>query len=181
MRLTEGTIAGLFLVESPQHRDERGSFVRVYCRDAFHDAGINFDPMQSNLSTNTHLHTLRGLHFQHPPFAEAKLVRCVAGRVWDVAVDLRPGPGFGQWQAEELSAERANAVYLPEGLAHGFLTLTSEAVILYEMGCAHVPGKAAGIRWDDPDLQISWPSQPCLMSPADAAWPLLQDFRHDRA
>lgn len=181
MKLTESAIAGMFTVESPVHRDDRGSFVRAYCRDAFREAGITFDPVQSNLSTNPHLHTLRGLHFQHPPYAEAKLVRCVAGRIWDVAVDLRPGPGHGQWQAIELSAEKANALYLPQGLAHGFLTLSPDAIVLYEMASAYVPGKAAGIRWDDPQLRISWPAPPALMSPADAIWPQLRDLLYDHS
>ena len=181
MKLTETTIAGMFTVESPVQRDDRGSFVRAYCRDAFREAGVRFESVQSNLSTNPHLHTLRGLHFQHAPFAEAKLVRCVAGRIWDVAVDLRPGPGHGRWQAFELSAANATALYLPQGLAHGFLTLSPDAVVLYDMGSAYVPGKAAGIRWDDAQLRISWPARPALMSPADAAWPYLRDISHDHS
>ncbi|TDX24126.1 dTDP-4-dehydrorhamnose 3,5-epimerase [Rhodovulum visakhapatnamense] len=175
MRLTEGDLPGLYLVESPVHADARGSFARAWCRDTFRAAGIDFDPVQANLSTNTARHTLRGLHYQDPPYAEAKLVRCVAGRIWDVAVDLRPGPGYGRWQAVELSAERANALFLPEGLAHGFLTLTPGAVVLYHMGAAHVPGQARGIRWDDPDLAIAWPAPPEMMSEADRTWPGLAE------
>ncbi|MBL3569039.1 dTDP-4-dehydrorhamnose 3,5-epimerase [Rhodovulum sulfidophilum] len=175
MRLTEGDLPGLYLVESPVHADARGSFARAWCRDTFRAAGIDFDPVQANLSANTARHTLRGLHYQDPPYAEAKLVRCVAGRIWDVAVDLRPGPGYGRWQAVELSAERANALFLPEGLAHGFLTLTPGAVVLYHMGAAHVPGQARGIRWDDPDLAIAWPAPPEVMSEADRAWPGLAE------
>ncbi|MFZ1469358.1 MAG: dTDP-4-dehydrorhamnose 3,5-epimerase family protein [Paracoccaceae bacterium] len=173
MKLTEGIIPGLFTIESPVHRDDRGGFTRACCRDTFREAGITFAPVQSNLSANTHLHTRRGLHFQQPPIAWAKLVRWVAGRIRDVAVDLRAGPGFGKSQAVDLSAASADAVYLPKRLAHDFLTLTPYAVILYKMASAHVPGKAAGIPWNDSDLRISWPAHPDLISPSDAIWPLL--------
>lgn len=175
MKLTAGRIPGLFTVDSPRHEDPRGSFQRAWCRDSFREAGVDFDPVQGNISENTALHTLRGLHFQRPPHAEAKLVRCISGRVWDVAVDLRRGPGFGRWEAVELDAARGNAVFLPEGLAHGFLTLTPGAVILYAMGRSHVPGRSEGIRWDDPSLEIPWPFPPAVLSDADAGLPSLRD------
>lgn len=171
-------LPGMVEIAGAPHNDDRGSFVRIYCRDAFTAAGIDFHPVQASLSTNTRRHTLRGLHYQPAPHAEAKLVRCVAGAVFDVAVDLRPGPGFGRWHAVTLSAEEANAVFLPEGVAHGFLTMTDGAVLQYHMDRAHVPGHAAGLRWDDPDLSIPWPATPAVMSEADRRWPRLRDLAH---
>ena len=169
-------IPGVVEIEADPHKDERGAFVRLYCPEEFAQAGIDFTPTQVNLSTNARALTLRGLHYQVPPHAEAKLVRAVAGRVWDVAVDLRPGAGRGQWHAVELDAARMNAVFLPEGVAHGFLTLTEGAAVLYQMGRLFVPGHGRGIRWDDPDLAIAWPAAPCVISRADRAWPLWREL-----
>jgi len=176
MRFAETPIPGMFEVMTDIHRDERGGFARLYCRDSFDAAGIAFEPVQDSLSLNRRRHTLRGLHFQSPPHAEAKLVRCLRGRVFDVAVDLRPGPGYGRWHAVTLDARRMSAAFLPAGLAHGFLTLTADAAVLYHIDRAHVPGKGRGLAWDDPDLAIAWPSPPALMSAADRAWPRLRDL-----
>jgi dTDP-4-dehydrorhamnose 3,5-epimerase len=175
MNFTATPIPGVVEIATTPHSDARGSFARLFCPDEFAAAGIVFTPNQINLSTNPRRHTLRGLHFQHPPFAEAKLVRAVVGQVWDVAVDLRPGPGFGRWHGMVLDAGAMNAVFLPEGVAHGFLTLCDGAQVLYQMGRAHVPGKATGVRWDDPALGIEWPAAPALIGDADLAWPLLAD------
>ena len=171
MILTETPLPGVFEIAATPHRDDRGAFARLYCPKVFADHGIDFTSTQINLSTNTRTHTLRGLHFQAPPHAEAKLVRCIKGQVWDVAVDLRPGPTQGHWHAVTLDAARMNGVFLPEGVAHGFLTLTEGAEVLYQMGRPYVPGQAKGIRWDDPDLAITWPAPPATLSEADAAWP----------
>lgn len=172
MNILPTALPGLLTVEVRPHQDVRGQFARIYCHDTFRAAGVNFQPVQANLSTNIHVHTLRGLHFQVSDQAEEKLVRCVAGRVWDVAVDLRPGPGRGKWLAVELSAERMNGIYIPKGFAHGFLSLTPRAVVQYMMAPAYVPGHARGIRWDDPDLAIDWPAPAAVISDADAALPL---------
>jgi dTDP-4-dehydrorhamnose 3,5-epimerase len=171
MIFSETPIPGVFEIGAQPHSDARGIFARLYCPEEFAHAGIAFTSTQVNLSTNLRRHTLRGLHFQSPPHAEAKLVRCIAGTVWDVAVDLRPGPGQGRWHAVELDAERMNAVFLPDGIAHGFLTLTDGAQVLYQMGRLHEPGHGRGIRWDDPDLAIAWPGDPEVISDADRAWP----------
>lgn len=168
-------IPGVVVVTATPHRDARGSFARLYCPDEFAAAGIEFAPTQINLSVNPLRLTLRGLHFQHPPFAEAKLVRAVVGQVWDVAVDLRPGPGFGRWHGVVLDAAVMTAVFLPEGVAHGFLTLSDGAEVLYQMGRSYLPGKAQGLRWDDPALGIVWPAAPALIGDADRGWPLLAD------
>lgn len=168
-------LRGVVEVEAAPNHDDRGAFARLYCPAEFAEAGIAFAPSQVNLSTNTRALTLRGLHYQEPPYAEAKLVRAVAGRVWDVAVDLRPGPGRGRWHAVELDAGRMNAVFLPEGVAHGFLTLTEGAAVLYQMGRMFEPGHGRGIRWDDPDLAIAWPAAPAVISEADRSWPLWRE------
>lgn len=175
MNFSATPIPGVVEIATSPHHDPRGSFARLYCPDEFAAAGIAFTTSQINLSANPLRHTLRGLHFQHPPDAEAKLVRAVVGQVWDVAVDLRPGPGFGRWHAVVLDAAAMNAVFLPEGVAHGFLTLSDGAQVLYQMGSRHVPGKAAGLRWDDPALGINWPAAPALIGDADRGWPLLAD------
>lgn len=168
-------LPGVMRVEPRPHGDDRGLFARLYCPREFADAGIDFTPSQVNLSTNTHARTLRGLHFQNPPHAEAKLVRVVRGRAWDVAVDLRPGPTFGRWTALELSAGRMNALFLPEGIAHGFLTLEPETHILYQMGRNFVPGQSDGLCWDDPGLGIDWPAAPEIIADKDRKWPRLAD------
>lgn len=157
------------------HADARGVFARAFCVDAFADAGLDFVPVQSNLSTNGAL-TLRGLHYQAAPHAEKKLVRAVSGRAFDVAVDLRSGPTFGKWHAVELCADEMNAIFIPEGFAHGFLALEPNTTLLYQMSPSYVGGHGAGLRWDDPDIGIDWPFAPKLMSDADKALPTLAQF-----
>ena len=174
MIIAETPLPGVFELTTVPNKDDRGAFARLYCPTAFAEAGIEFTSTQINLSQNIHKGTLRGLHFQDPPHAEAKLVRCINGAVWDVAVDLRPGATFGHWHAVTLSAEAINAVFLPEGIAHGFLTLTEGAEVIYQMGRDYVPGHAKGIKWDDPDLSIRWPAEPRVLSNADANWPSWQ-------
>lgn len=166
-------LPGLFELEATAHSDERGTFVRAFCAEAFQKAGIDFQPVQTSLSTNTAALTLRGLHYQRAPHAEAKLVRVVSGRAFDVAVDLRPGPTFRHWHGVELSAGRMNAIYIPKGFAHGFLTLEPETTLLYHIAPAYMPGHAAGIRWDDQALSIRWPEVPRVISETDSAYPNL--------
>ena len=173
MEFRETALPGVFEVDTTPHGDERGLFARLYCPDAFAKAGIDFTPTQVNLSTNPIAGTLRGMHFQKPPFAEAKLVRVIQGAAWDVVVDLRPGPTFGKWVAAELRADNLRALYLPEGVAHGFLTLSAETHILYQMGRSYVPGHADGVRWDDQVLGIDWPSAPQVIADKDLEWPNL--------
>lgn len=170
-------LPGVMRIDATPHGDDRGRFARLYCPVEFADAGIDFAPTQVNLSTNTERLTLRGMHFQNPPHTEAKLVRVIRGRAWDVVVDLRPGPGFARWIALELSAERLNAVFLPEGVAHGFLTLEPDTQILYQMGRNYVPGQADGVPWDDPTLAIDWPELPVVISDQDRNWSPLADRR----
>ena len=130
-----------------------------------------------NLSGNLSAHTLRGMHYQNAPFSEAKLVRCVSGSAYDVVVDIRPGSQtFGQWQAFTLVAKELNAVFIPQGCAHGFLTLEDNTAIQYQMGRAFEPGQARGFRWDDALFSIDWPYNPGVISDADKNWP---DFKAD--
>ena len=169
-------LSGLIEIEATPHKDARGSFFRAFCPEEFAAAGIDFVPAQTNISTNVAAGTLRGVHFQKSGHAEAKLVRAVSGRAFDVAVDLRPGPDFGKWHAVELSAVRMNAIFIPAGFGHGFMTLEPDTVLLYQMSPMFVPGFGAGLRWNDPALAIDWPMPPAVMSDADRGLPCLADF-----
>ncbi|HEY0437267.1 MAG TPA: dTDP-4-dehydrorhamnose 3,5-epimerase family protein [Phenylobacterium sp.] len=172
MRFSPTAIAGVVLVEIEPREDERGSFARVQCPDEFAAAGHPFQPAQTSLSRNPHAGTLRGLHYQPAPFAETKLVRAVRGRIFDVAVDLRSdSPTYRRWTAAELSADDANALLIPQGVAHGFLTLEPDTDVLYQISPAFTPGHEAGVRWDDPAFAIAWPAPPRLISGRDANYP----------
>jgi dTDP-4-dehydrorhamnose 3,5-epimerase len=165
-------IAGVFLVGAELQADARGSFSRLYSPDEFAAAGIDFRPVQTSLSRNPTLHTLRGLHYQDAPHIEAKLVHVTRGTIHDVVVDLRrESPTFGRWAAFDLDARALRAVYVPEGCAHGFLTLEPDTDVLYQINRAHMPGHGRGYRWNDPVLNIRWPAQPALLSDADRNWP----------
>jgi dTDP-4-dehydrorhamnose 3,5-epimerase len=175
MRFVETEIPGVLAVEIEPRTDERGMFARLQCPDEFAAAGHPFEPAQTSLSRNPIRGTLRGLHYQPAPHAETKLVRCVRGAVFDVAVDLRPGsPTHGRWTAVELTADNCRALLIPEGVAHGFLTLEGDTDVLYQISPAFQPGHEAGVRWDDPAFGIAWPFPPVLISNRDAAYP---DYR----
>lgn len=172
MRFAETEIAGVLVVEIEPHTDERGAFARLQCPEEFAAAGHPFAPVQTSLSRNPQVGTLRGLHFQKAPHAETKLVRCVRGRIFDVAVDLRPqSPTHRRWTAAELSGDNARALFVPEGVAHGFLTLEPNSDVLYQISPAYTPGREAGVRWDDPAFAIAWPMPPALISQRDATYP----------
>ena len=172
MRFAETAIAGVMVVDIEPREDERGSFARLQCPDEFVAAGHRFAPAQTSLSRNPHKGTLRGMHYQPAPHAETKLVRVVRGRIFDVALDLRPTSAtFSRWIAEELSADNSRALLIPEGVAHGFLTLEPDTDLLYQISPAFQPGHEAGVRWDDPAFAIAWPAAPALISPRDATYP----------
>jgi dTDP-4-dehydrorhamnose 3,5-epimerase len=167
-------IPGTFVVELEPYRDERGFFARSYCEAEFAAAGAPLRARQMNLSRNDQAGVLRGMHFQTEG-GETKLVQCTRGRIYDVALDLRPAsPQFKKWFAVELSPDRQAALYLPVGVAHGFITLTEEADVLYVMGEAYLPGRGQGVRWNDPAFGIEWPREPSVMSAQDAAYPNFQ-------
>ena len=154
------------------HADERGSFARLQCPEEFAAAGHSLVPAQTSLSRNCKAGTLRGLHYQPAPHAETKLVRTVRGRMFDVAIDLRRDSStYRQWTAAELSAENARALLIPEGVAHGFLTLEPDTDVLYQISPKFEPGHEAGVRWDDPAFAIAWPAPPALISERDATYP----------
>lgn len=172
MRFVPTAIEGAWLIETDPAGDARGAFSRSYCREAFREAGIAFDPVQCSLSTNPARGTLRGMHYQHPPHLEAKLVLCAAGSIFDVALDLRRGSRtFGKAVGTHLSGDGARLFYIPEGCAHGFLTLEPDSSVFYLIGTAFQDGQGAGVRWDDPAFAIEWPEAPVLMSDRDASYP----------
>jgi dTDP-4-dehydrorhamnose 3,5-epimerase len=175
MRFETTELPGVVRVVPEPIADQRGFFARLFCPEEFAAAGYPFAPAQTSLSRNPAAHTLRGLHFQSPPFAEAKLVRAARGGVYDVVVDLRPeSPTYRRWTAAILTADNAVALLIPAGCAHGFLTLEDSTDVLYEIDRLHAPGHARGVRYDDPKLRIRWPADPSVIAPADLAWPPLE-------
>ena len=174
MRQTE--LNGLLVVDVDSQRDERGFFVEIYHRQRFAEQGILLDFVQDNHSRSL-LGVLRGIHFQDSSAPMAKLVRCTAGRVLDVAVDLRVGsPTFGRWLATELSLENMRQLLVPVGFGHAFLTLTESADLQYKCSAFYTPSAAGAIRWNDPDLKIQWPIKDPTVSDRDASAPSLQDY-----
>ena len=172
MKFIPTLIPGVMRIELEPQADERGSFARTYDEAAFRAHGLEPVGIQCNVSVNARRGTLRGLHYQAPPAEEAKLVSCVRGSLFDVAVDLRPdSPAFRQWLGLELDAEAGQALYIPRGCAHGFLTLVDDTAVCYQMGTEYVPALARGVRWNDPAFSISWPFAPLHLSDRDAAFP----------
>lgn len=172
MILTETRIAGVFIVEIEPHSDDRGQFARCYCADVFARHGIDFTPVQCNLSFNPHSGTLRGLHYQARPVPDSKLVRCTRGAIFDVAVDMRPGsPTYAEWIGADLSAENGRALFVPGGCAHGFQTVQPESEVFYLMGAPYRADLARGVRWNDPAFGIGWPERSPRLNMRDAAYP----------
>lgn len=172
MRFQPVAIAGAFLIEPDEYQDERGSFYRTFCRDEFSARGLATELVQSSISRNTHRGTIRGLHFQSPPEAETKVVRCIRGVAYDVMVDLRvESETYCRWYAVELSAANGHGVYIPAGVAHGFQTLDDATDLLYQMDTKYVPSLSRGVRWDDPAFSIEWPLAPIAMSAKDRSYP----------
>lgn len=170
MRFRATTIPGVVEILADRARDSRGAFLRSWCATRFAEAGIAFTPTQASLSENLLRHTLRGLHYQATPAEEQKLVRCIRGAVFDVALDLRPG-GALRHESVMLSAEEGNAFFIPRGCAHGFITLTDDAVVEYLIDVPYAPDLARGVRWDDPAFGIPWPAVPAVMSDRDRDFP----------
>ncbi|MBK0398910.1 dTDP-4-dehydrorhamnose 3,5-epimerase [Limibaculum sp. M0105] len=174
MRLIPQAIPDVLLVEGEPAGDARGWFARLWCAETFAAAGVDFRPSQISQSMNAEAGTLRGLHFQHAPHAEAKLVRCLRGRAWDVAVDLREdSPTRHRWVGVELSPGGRRAVLIPRGFAHGFITLEPGTELLYITDHPWTPGAEGGLRWDDPALAIDWPAEPRVLSDRDRGHPLI--------
>lgn len=172
MRFERTAFAGLVLIRPERREDERGHFARIFDAALFERQGLAGAFVQWSTSRNRLAGTLRGLHFQKAPHAEAKLVRCTRGAVFDVAVDLRPREAtFGRWTGFVLSGENGLSLHIPEGFAHGFQTLEDESELAYAITPSYAPASAAGLRWDDPALAIAWPRPVAAISPKDMAWP----------
>lgn len=187
MQITRLAIPDVLQLEPRRHHDERGWLCEVWQRTQLESQGIHIDWIQDNQSYSAKAGTLRGLHFQTPPMAQAKLVRCLRGKVFDVSVDLRVGsPGFGAWVGVELSAENGRQVLVPPGFAHGYLTLVDACEVLYKVDAPWSPEHERTLAWDDPDLAIAWPDlgHPPILSERDAMAPVLASlgspFRHTR-
>jgi dTDP-4-dehydrorhamnose 3,5-epimerase len=169
-------IPGVFAITPEPFRDERGEFSRTFCASEFAEHGLEPRVVQCSTSDNEMRGTLRGLHYQRAPHAETKLVRCTRGSVFDVVVDLRPDSvAFGRWTGIELRHGGGPSVYIPRGVAHGFVTMEDHSRIEYLMSAAYAPDAAAGVRWDDPTVGVEWPFHPTVMSERDRSLPDL-DF-----
>jgi dTDP-4-dehydrorhamnose 3,5-epimerase len=177
MILRPTPLSGAFVVEIEPARDARGLFARTFDRELFAAHGLAADVVQASVSFNEHAGTLRGLHYQADPYGEQKLVRCVRGAIHDVIVDLRPAsPTYCEWFGVDLDQDSRRALYIPQGMAHGFQTLTPAAEVLYQMSTPYEPGAGRGVRWDDPAFGIRWPAPAGerIMSERDRDYP---DFR----
>ena len=165
-------VAGAFLVEPERIVDERGFFARTWCQDEFRAHGLNPALSQCSISYNQSKGTLRGMHYQIAPHEEAKLLRCTTGSIYDVAIDLRPASAtYGAHAAAVLSAANRSMLYIPEGCAHGFLTLEDRTEVFYQMSVPFEPSAARGVRWDDPGFGIGWPGRVVVINDRDRSWP----------
>ncbi|MBC7801197.1 MAG: dTDP-4-dehydrorhamnose 3,5-epimerase [Gemmatimonadaceae bacterium] len=169
------TLSDAWLIEPERRGDERGFFARTMCQAEFAAHGLISGFVQQNMSASAQSGTLRGMHFQRAPFSEAKLVRCVRGRLLDVIVDLRAGsPSYMRHEAFELSAENGHQLYVPPGFAHSFMTLVDDVEVSYLVSSPYTPSSEGGLRYNDPALAIAWPRSVTTISDKDANWPLLE-------
>jgi dTDP-4-dehydrorhamnose 3,5-epimerase len=168
MEIKERSMKDVFEIVLNPHLDGRGFFMRTFDRNIFEKAGINYHWLQENHSRSENKFIIRGLHFQFPPFAETKLIRCIKGAVWDVFVDLREASDtFGQWDSIELSEENKKMILIPRGFAHGFCTLSDISEVVYKVDNFYSKENEAGVIWNDPDLKIRWPVQDPILSEKD--------------
>ena len=172
MQFNPTPLKDAFTIELEKKGDDRGFFARFFCVNEFKQAGLETQFVQVNNSLSSKRGTMRGMHYQLPPSAEVKVVRCLRGAVWDAIIDIRPdSPTFARWFGAELTAENRRMMYVPRGFAHGILTLSDDAELLYLVSNFYAPKEERGIRWNDPHFAIEWPVQPLEVSPKDAAWP----------
>jgi len=175
MKFAETPLTGAFQIDFQPVTDNRGFFARAFCQKEFEEQGLNPRVVQCNQSFNHLAGTLRGMHYQVEPAREVKIVRCINGAIFDAIIDLRPGsPTYRRWFGLELSAQNRRALYVPEGFAHGYLTLTDNSEVHYMVSEFYSPGCERGIRWNDPTFGIKWPIMPTIISDKDAAHP---DFK----
>jgi dTDP-4-dehydrorhamnose 3,5-epimerase len=176
----ETDLRGAFLVEPERHEDERGFFARTFAREEFEAHGLDPEVVQASIAWNTTPGTVRGMHFQLPPHAEVKLVRCTRGAIHDVIVDLRPESStFGRSFGARLDDTRRSALYVPERFAHGYQVLVGETEVAYQMNRAYAPDAAAGLRFDDPALGLVWPLPVTVVSTRDRQWPSFDEVRDE--
>ncbi|HHH43557.1 MAG TPA: dTDP-4-dehydrorhamnose 3,5-epimerase [Gammaproteobacteria bacterium] len=177
MIFTQTSLAGAYIIDVESMQDERGYFARVWCAREFQAQGLKTDLVQCNVAYNHKKGTLRGMHYQRPPHAEVKLVRCTRGAIYDVIVDLRPeSSSYLDWTGVELTEENHRMLYVPEGFAHGYVTLQDDSELFYQVSEFYTPGAEGGVRWDDPAVKIEWPEVgELIISAKDRAWPLLQE------
>lgn len=172
MKFEETPLRGAFLIDLEPRGDDRGFFARAFCAKEFEAHGLETRIVQANVSRNVKKGTLRGMHYQRPPKAEVKMVRCVTGAVFDVIVDLRPSsPTYLRWFGIELTRESGRMLYVPHGFAHGYQALTDDSDVLYLVSEFYAPDHEAAVRWDDPAFGIRWPIADPLLSPKDRALP----------
>ncbi|MDQ3097974.1 MAG: dTDP-4-dehydrorhamnose 3,5-epimerase [Chloroflexota bacterium] len=165
-------IDGAFVITLEPRADERGWFARAWCEEEFRFQGLEVRAVQTNVSFNHRRGTIRGLHWQADPFGEAKLVRCTAGAIFDVLVDVRHGsPTYGRWQGIQLAAGDRQLVHVPAGCAHGYQSQADGSEVAYNVSHAYAPEAERGIRWDDPAFSIAWPLAEVIVSEKDATWP----------
>ncbi|MBX3732722.1 MAG: dTDP-4-dehydrorhamnose 3,5-epimerase [Verrucomicrobiae bacterium] len=178
MQFTPARLDGVWVLNLERREDARGFFARTFCEREFAAHGLNTRWPQANLTRTNRRGMLRGLHWQAAPQAEIKLVRCAAGRIWDVVVDVRPeSPTAGGWEAFELTGDGTQQVYVPAGCAHGFQCLEDGSEVTYLMSAVYEPALARGLRWNDPDLAIPWPLPDAVVSDRDAALPSWEAVR----
>jgi len=175
MIFKEIELKGAYIIELEPKEDSRGLFARSFCKREFEAHGIDFWIVQTNISYNKKAGTLRGMHYQAPPHAEAKLVSCNGGVIYDVIIDLRPdSPTYCQWVSVNLSSNNYRMIYIPQGFAHGFQTLADNSVVLYQISEFYHPECARGVRWDDPALGITWPLKQKVISDKDKSFSFLE-------
>lgn len=172
MKFIETPLCGAYTIELERFEDERGFFARSWCKAEFESHGLNSNISQCNISYNKKKGSLRGMHYQAKPYEEAKLVRCTLGAIYDVIIDLRQASAtFKKWYALDLSVKNHKMLYIPEGLAHGYLTLEDDTELFYQMSEFYYPECARGVRWNDPAFNIQWPDEKILISARDQAYP----------
>jgi dTDP-4-dehydrorhamnose 3,5-epimerase len=172
VRFVPTSLVGAYVIEQERHADERGFFARTWCADELARQGLEPGLAQCSVSFNRRRRTLRGLHYQAPPFAEVKIVRCTRGALYDVAVDLRPdSPTFGQWVGVTLTEDDGRALYVPRGFAHGLYTLADETEAAYQISAPYHPEAARGVRWNDPFHGVTWPGPVEVISSRDREYP----------
>lgn len=174
LKFIETKSKGAYIIELEPIIDNRGSFIRSFCKKEFERIGLNYEIVQSNISYNQKAGTLRGMHFQKMPYEETKIVSCLKGAIYDVIIDIRPdSETYLDWMAIELSEENHKMLYIPKGFAHGFQTLADDTIINYQMGEFYNPDSSGGIRWNDPQFNIKWPVENKIISDKDLSY---EDF-----